>query len=227
MSELQKILRLSIDLIAGIIICDNEGVSNTADSFSRQEVLLELAIEKVAFAVFQPAASCPAALLEISAVEIVSALLNPKTPFFSVFEISFVDRSPLSFRSVIVFDSPLAMRFSIDPIGFNDPEHFIDIFGVRNGVEDSFAREAILFPSAFINKQNLISTKLHRNRVSTVHPISKIVTSLLIVVLPGEYFAFEFKTFDEGIFVHVILVFQEDVLSDFHYYELLFWLYYT
>lgn len=48
------------------------------------------------------------------------------------------------------------------------------------------------------------------------YSVSEIIVSIIGEVFSGEYFAFEFKVFDERIGPHVFLIFKEDVMFDFH-----------
>ncbi len=47
-------------------------------------------------------------------------------------------------------------------------------------------------------------------------PVAKVVVAIVGKIFSCEYFALKFKVSDEGEGLHVLVIFQEDVMLDFH-----------
>ena len=79
---------------------------------------------------------------------------------------------------------------------------------------------SIAAPRPLIDGKNLVPGNGKHNAINPVphglDPVAKIVVPVIIEMLLGKYFAFEFNIFDEGVGFDVILVFEEDVVLDFH-----------
>ena len=79
---------------------------------------------------------------------------------------------------------------------------------------------SITAPRALVDGKDLVPCNRKHNSIYAVphglDPVTKIVVPVIIEMLLGKYFALELNIFDKGVGFDVILIFEEDVVLDFH-----------
>ena len=91
---------------------------------------------------------------------------------------------------------------------------------MRKSIEYALAMVSIAAPRALVDGKNLVPGKRKHNSIDPMphglDSVAKIVIPVIIKMLLGKYFALELNIFDERIGFDVILVFEENVVLDFH-----------